>query len=379
MQIEKPLKLSHHSKIAFSFAGCAWQYLKNPLNASKPKMIKFQILSPRLQFQIDSSADMLLLDPDTKIESVRRHLRKQLDISDAHRVILVYHNIGFTGSSSFSSSLGRAFDTAVYGYEELNCNSGEEFIKRVAERCSNKRLISIHTRAPSVAAALQGNCFDIQLLRAPEKVYTSIYYWHLKLLNEGQLTGPMLDSAKGIADRSFESYVNDYIPGLPNTVSRGILISMLNPRDFLDINTLISYAHGISDDELYSRVRDGLLRYGFVGITEYMSESLFSLLFLLGENKFPLWPKVGVSSAPPLDQMDVSLREKIRNICQVDCKIYDEFHDIFLSRYAEPITAFRKSIGSLCAVDKTALINKNVPAPIVISALRRLRRALREL
>lgn len=351
-------------------------------------MTLMQMFNPRLQFQIDSSADMLLLNHDKRMERARQRLRERLDASDLGKATLVYHNIGFTGSSSFSSSLGRAFDTAVYGYEELNCNSSEEFIKRVAERGANKKLISIHTRAPSVTPALQGNYFDIQLLRVPEKVYTSIYYWHLKLLNEGQLTGPMLDAAKGIADRSFESYVNEYIPGLPNTVSRGILISMLDPREFSDINALISYAHGVSDDELYTRVRDGLLRYGFVGITEYMSESLFSLLFLFGENRLPLWPKVGVSSAPPLEQMDASLREKIRSVCRVDCKIYDEFHDLFLSRYAEPIAAFRKSIGSLCAVDKTTLIQKSAGnwndvsgtiANPFMSTLRRLRRALREL
>lgn len=281
----------------------------------------------------------------------RLALPKKLKKKAPQIEFLIYHHIGFTGSSSFSAALNTIIENTVYHPRDLDLSTEQTFFDSLEAKHKGEFLINMHCLVPQLPSKFIENYQKIQILRRPEKIHLSNYYWNRKMVEENieknglnvleedneKFVGP---HQKNFYLNDFNWYLNNFALHFPNTVSRNIFTTSLNLSDFKSFTHLQEYVRLISDDELFEKVRKILSSYLFVGITEFMSDSLFILMLLINGEKVPPWFPMGVSSAPKLDDLTTEQFLTLQNISKVDIAIYEEFLTRFTKDYGKIIEIY---------------------------------------
>ena len=103
-----------------------------------------------------------------------------------------------------------------------------------------------------------------------------------------------------------------------------------------------------TDDELFQRVTAVLdENFGFVGITERLSESLVVLSSIYGMDKVPLWQLRHVSGAPGPNWIAPELVDRIRHLLRIDFQIYERQCALFEQQYGGLLDGFDQIVGEL--------------------------------
>lgn len=253
-----------------------------------------------------------------------------------NKTVIVHHHIGYTGSSTFSSSLQNVQKSCSYYEDALNFNSEEHYIDSILKGHQNSDLLNFHTGyIPKLPDKLKSqdnlrlSLKKIQLFRIPEKIILSNYYWNRDRLEEKiKQKNTDISYESQIASNSFDYYLDNI--AINNPIARSIYAFSLSLSDFKSIDEFRAHVYSISPEKLYDLVKPELKNYLFIGFCEYMTESLYILSSILHTKELPKWSIYGKSSAPKLENLDSATRNKLRNMVEVDHAIYTEQLKLFL-------------------------------------------------